>query len=153
MDLILWRHAEAEDGWNDLQRALTPKGLRQAEKMAKWLSRQLRDKSQCLIATEARRSQQTLAALSHDFRIENRLNPGASPADYLEACKLAGKGREVIIVVGHQPEIGRLASLLLTGCEADWAVKKGAVWWLRQRPQSIEGVQYELRAMVTPQML
>ena len=33
MDLILWRHAEAEDaraGQDDLERALTPKGERQA---------------------------------------------------------------------------------------------------------------------------
>ena len=34
MDLILWRHAEAEPGEPDLERALTPKGVKQARRMA-----------------------------------------------------------------------------------------------------------------------
>ena len=37
MDLILWRHADAEDGSPDLRRALTRKGEKQAEHMAAWL--------------------------------------------------------------------------------------------------------------------
>ena len=40
MDLILWRHAEAEvlrEGSDDLARSLTPKGERQAARMATWL--------------------------------------------------------------------------------------------------------------------
>ena len=34
MDLILWRHADAQDGSPDMERALTAKGLKQAELMA-----------------------------------------------------------------------------------------------------------------------
>ena len=37
MDLIVWRHAEAheaEPGEDDMQRALTPRGRKQAERMA-----------------------------------------------------------------------------------------------------------------------
>ena len=44
MDLILWRHAEAFDlaeGQTDLERALTPRGEKQAARMAAWLDRQL----------------------------------------------------------------------------------------------------------------
>ena len=44
MDLILWRHAEAEDwteGCDDLQRSLTGRGEKQAKRMAAWLDRQL----------------------------------------------------------------------------------------------------------------
>jgi phosphohistidine phosphatase, SixA len=37
MELILWRHAEAEDGSPDLERELTGKGHKQAEKMAAFL--------------------------------------------------------------------------------------------------------------------
>lgn len=37
MDLILWRHAEAEDGSNDLARTLTRKGQQQTGQMAAWL--------------------------------------------------------------------------------------------------------------------
>ena len=56
MDLILWRHAQAqmllaEDGESvlpfelerDLARTLTPKGQRQAERMAEWLNQRLPD--------------------------------------------------------------------------------------------------------------
>ncbi len=153
MDLILWRHAEAEDGWDDLRRKLTPKGQRQAEKMSKWLTKQLHGKSICLITSGAKRSQQTMARLSQDFSIEPRLNPGADPVDYLEVFNQGGMRLDAVVMVGHQPEIGRVASLLLTGIEADWAVKKGAVWWLRQRSCLEAGSAYELRAMMLPQML
>jgi len=38
MNLILWRHAEAEDqAASDLVRQLTPRGRKQAQAMAKWL--------------------------------------------------------------------------------------------------------------------
>jgi len=48
MDLILWRHAEAEDlheggpqEGSDLHRSLTSRGEKQAARMAAWLDRQL----------------------------------------------------------------------------------------------------------------
>ncbi|MGB6053615.1 MAG: histidine phosphatase family protein, partial [Burkholderiaceae bacterium] len=41
MELILWRHADAEPGEPDLERALTAGGRRQAAKMAAWLDRKL----------------------------------------------------------------------------------------------------------------
>ena len=40
MDLILWRHCEAEPGEPDLGRRLTSKGLKQGERMAQWLDTQ-----------------------------------------------------------------------------------------------------------------
>jgi phosphohistidine phosphatase len=56
MNLILWRHAEAEEGSNDLARALTSKGHRQAKRMATWLEARLPDKYK-VICSRARRSQ------------------------------------------------------------------------------------------------
>ena len=44
MELILWRHAEAEPGTLDLpdeQRALTPKGQRHAARMGAWLEKEV----------------------------------------------------------------------------------------------------------------
>jgi phosphohistidine phosphatase len=41
MDLILWRHAEAEEGGPDLERKLTPKGRKQAKRVAAWLLQRL----------------------------------------------------------------------------------------------------------------
>ena len=43
MDLILWRHAEAEDGFPDSARNLTKKGIDQARRMADWLRSELPD--------------------------------------------------------------------------------------------------------------
>jgi phosphohistidine phosphatase len=43
VDLILWRHAEADEAQGavpDIERALTDRGLAKAEKMAKWLKHQ-----------------------------------------------------------------------------------------------------------------
>jgi len=142
MNLILWRHADAVDGDPDLARALSPKGLDQAARMAEWLRSQL-PADALLIASGARRAQQTLFALSTDFRIEPRLNPGAQPADYL---KLASEG--TTLIVGHQPEIGRVISLLLTGEDRATAVKKASIWWFSAR----QG-QWALREMRSPEQM
>ena len=43
MDLIVWRHAEASEvqaDEDDMLRALTPRGKKQAERTAQWLERQ-----------------------------------------------------------------------------------------------------------------
>jgi phosphohistidine phosphatase len=57
MDLILWRHAEAQDardGQGDLERALTTKGERQAERMAQWLTRRLGASTRVLVSPAQR---------------------------------------------------------------------------------------------------
>lgn len=155
MDLILWRHADADyAASSDLVRELTPKGRKQAKRMAAWLKLHLKGKKPLrLIASEAKRSQQTLAAFSDDYTIDSRLNPDASSAaDYLTACDWPGNEGEFVVIVGHQPDIGHTASLLLTGREVECGVKKGAIWWLQYRVHDGEA-QCLLRAMITPQML
>lgn len=157
MDLILWRHAEAEAlATTDSLRALTPKGRKQAKKMAIWLKQQMPKTSRiACFASEAVRSQQTLSAFTTEFAINAKLNPGVSAQDYLtifESCQAQSDVRAVLIV-GHQPEIGQLASRLLTGHEVPCEVKKGAIWWLQQRQEAAGEVRYQLRAMVTPQIV
>ena len=56
MDLILWRHAEAEEGSNDLARELTRKGQQQAGLMAAWLRLRLPRDFQLLASERAKRS-------------------------------------------------------------------------------------------------
>ena len=41
MDLLLWRHAEAEDGADDYSRPLTERGRKQAASVAAWLAQHL----------------------------------------------------------------------------------------------------------------
>ena len=131
MDLILWRHAEAEPGEPDLGRRLTAKGIKQAERMAAWLDSHLPDTTKVLVSP-ADRAQQTALALKRKFRVVSELAPGASAADVL---RVAGwpDGREPVLVVGHQPTLGECAASLLAGAEQAWSVRKAAVWWLTNR--------------------
>ena len=60
--------------------------------------------------------------------------------------------REPVVLVGHQPALGRLAALLISGSEQDWTIKKGNVWWIAQRDRA-EADSTFLRAVMTPDLL
>ena len=140
MDLILWRHAEAEEaapGGDDLKRALTTKGERQAERMAEWLNRRLAASTRILVSP-ALRCQQTAKALGRKFRTVAAIGPEAS-AEELVAVAGWPDAAQPVLVVGHQPTLGMAAALLLSGAPQPWALKKGAAWWLRHRPRSDDG--------------
>ncbi|TJZ77468.1 SixA phosphatase family protein [Chitiniphilus eburneus] len=128
MDLILWRHAEAEDGYNDLARGLTPRGQEQAKRAAVWLKDALGKRPARVIASEALRAQQTAAAFSDHVEVDGRINPDVRAAAYIVAANWPSDG--TVVLVGHQPTLGRAASLLLAGTEIDWQIKKSAIWWL-----------------------
>jgi phosphohistidine phosphatase len=155
MDLILWRHAEAEDaadGQPDAKRRLTARGDKQARQMARWLSDRL-PKRAVVLVSPAERTQQTAHALGLPYEIEPRIGVGADCADLLAAAGWPegnGKGGAVVLV-GHQPSLGRLAALLLSGEEADWTIKKGAVWWFSNRTREGES-QTVLRATLSPEL-
>jgi phosphohistidine phosphatase len=139
MDLILWRHAEAEviaPGQDDLQRALTPKGERQARRMAAWLNHRLAATTRVLVSP-ALRCRQTAEALGREVRVLPSIAPDAPISALIEASRWP-KSAEPVLICGHQPTLGQLAARLLAGVEQEWAVKKGAVWWLRWRQRDGE---------------
>ena len=153
MDLILWRHAEAldaQDPKGDLDRALTPKGERQAQRVAAWLNRQLPSSTRVLVSP-APRAQQTAAALGRKFKTAQALAPNADVAALLHAVRWPG-ARDPVLAVGHQPTLGLAAAYLLTGQPQAWAVRKGAVWWLRGRERD-GTLQVVLHAMLAPDLL
>jgi phosphohistidine phosphatase len=140
MDLILWRHAEAvesADAAGDLERPLTSRGERQAARMAAWLNQQLPATTR-ILASPARRTQQTALALERKFRTVPALAPDASVTALLEAARWPS-AKEPVLVIGHQPTLGLVAAKLLTGASHALAVKKGAVWWLRSREREGNG--------------
>ncbi len=150
MDLILWRHAEAEDGFPDEGRSLTERGVRQAKLMAEWLEPRL-PRDYKVIASPAKRTQQTARALNSDFFTSKSVGTGASLASLLaETGWPEAKG--CVVVVGHQPVLGQVASLLLSGLEGEWSVKKGAIWWFSNRTKRDE-TQTVLRAVISPDLL
>jgi phosphohistidine phosphatase len=152
MDLILWRHAEAFDGDNnadDLNRALTSKGERQAARVASWLNRHL-PASTRVLASPARRTQQTAAALERKFKTVETLSPSGDVDGLLHATRWPD-AHEPVLVVGHQPTLGLAAAYLLSGQPQPWTLRKGAVWWLRARRR--EGaLQVVLHAVVAPEL-
>ena len=158
MNLILWRHAEAEDGENDMKRELTKRGQKQALQMADWLKTQTAADARILVSP-AERTRQTARALTADFEIVNGLAPGKGVEELLAAIDWPGGrsegrigGDETVIVVGHQPTLGATAALLIGGVEADWSVKKGAVWWLSNRVRGTTA-QTVLRVVMSPEHL
>jgi phosphohistidine phosphatase len=154
MELILWRHAEAEDGSPDLDRRLTPKGAKQARRIAEWLHAHLPDSARVL-ASPAVRTQQTAQALAlltqRKFKTVDALAPGASVDDVLTAAGWPD-GKGAVVIVGHQPTLGWVASQLLAGRAQDWSVKKGGVWWLQSRDRDGDA-QVLLRAAASPDLL
>ena len=125
MELLLWRHADAEDGADDMARRLTPKGEKQAAVVAQWLRAHLPGRY-TLLASPAVRAQQTASALATPTT-ERSLAPGASVAAIVSTAR---KYKGVVIVVGHQPDLGRAAAALVADARAEWPIEKGAVWWL-----------------------
>jgi phosphohistidine phosphatase len=153
MDLILWRHAEAEDpsdGVDDLARSLTQRGEKQAARMAAWLDRQLPEGLRVL-ASPARRTEQTASALGRKFKMRAELLPGGTPQELLELAQWP-RAKGTVLVVGHQPMLGQTIAQLM-GLEApECVVRKGAVWWLRQR-QRLDQSQTVLIAVQSPELL
>ncbi len=147
MDLVLWRHAEAEEGVPDFARRLTSKGEKQAHKMAQWLRARLVGEVKLLVSP-ALRAQQTAQALGLTVETRNELAPGAAASRVL---RVAGwpHTEGAVIVVGHQPTLGQVAAVLLSEDEADWEVKKGAAWWFRGGPDDAP----ELVAAITPKLV
>jgi len=153
MDLLLWRHAEAheaEPGGDDLKRALTSRGEKQAARMAAWLDRQLPDGARILVSP-ARRAEQTALALGRKYKLREELAPGATVEQLLEVAHWP-QGRGVTLLVGHQPVLGQAIARLLAIHGSECNVKKGAVWWLRHRLR--DGVsQTTLMSVQSPDIL
>lgn len=153
MDLILWRHAEAfdlEEGENDLQRPLTTRGEKHAERMAKWLDQQLPEGTR-ILCSPAVRTEQTVQALKRKYKVRDALAPGATVQDVLETSGWP-QARHPVLVVGHQPSLGAVVSHLFGMGPEPMAIRKGAVWWLRHRQREGQD-QTVILSVMTPEKL
>ena len=150
MQLILWRHADAEDGAADLERRLTAKGHEDAAAVARWLLARLPPDFE-LVASPAVRAQQTAQALGVKIKTVERLAPGARVADILAAAGWPDH-KGAVVVVGHQPDLGNAVAQLLSGAPADWSLKKGALAWIASRERNGDA-QVVLRAAISPDLL
>ena len=148
MDLILWRHAEAEDanGKPDLERELTKHGRKQAQTMAEWLKPRLPDKRRILVSP-SKRTQQTIEALGVKYETDRRVSTDVSPTSVLDAAGWPEAGGTVV-VVGHQPTLGEVAAELL-GAGGGIAIPKGAIWWFATKGP---GAEVKLVAVMRPEL-
>jgi len=150
LDLILWRHADAEDGVPDDARKLTAKGEKQAQQVGRWLHSHLPDGARILVSP-AIRAQQTASALGLEYETSKEVGTGASVVSVMAAAGWPD-AKGAVVVVGHQPTLGQIAAVLLSGTEADWSVKKGGVWWFSNRVRGDE-TQTVLRVVMSPEFL
>jgi len=152
MELILWRHAEAEDGngKRDTDRELTKKGRRHAEGMAQWLRPRL-SKEWRIVVSPAKRTLQTVAPLEMEYETREEAGLGATARSVIDVVQWPDSKRPTL-VVGHQPTLGEVVSVLLKGKEGGVSMKKGAVWWFATR-RRVDGDETVLKAVLNPDML
>jgi len=116
-----------------------------------WLLRRLPSKV-TVVSAPARRAQETAEALKFRVRTSDHLAPGADVGAILEAAGWPRRNGAVVVVVGHQPDLGRVAAHLISGTEANWTVKKGGLWWLTNRVRNDEA-QVVVRAVMAPDLV
>jgi phosphohistidine phosphatase len=113
MRILIVRHAEAAPGEPDELRPLTPEG----REHARALGGRLRAEGfvpDAVVTSPLLRARETAAALAlGDPVVDERLAPGASPADVRDAA--SGRG-DIVLLVGHQPDCSQ-AVLELAGVE------------------------------------
>ncbi len=131
--LFLVRHAIAEDRdaerWpDDADRPLTRRGVRRFRRVAKALAAAA-EIPQVVLSSPYLRAWRTADLLAEAGwpaqQVHPALIPGARPDELLPALPQSG----ALALVGHEPDLGRLASFLLTGDAEGLAfeVKKGGV--------------------------
>ena len=159
INLFLWRHAEAEDSSPDLARPLTPRGARDAARVAKALAKQL-DANSRIVSSPSVRTRETadplIQRLSLHLEIDERLAPGASTSDVLAALESAIASctgdAPSLVMVGHQPWVGQVARRLLTNGHGDWSVRKASAWWLVRRSRD-GSAEWTLKSVLDPDLV
>jgi len=152
MELVLWRHADAEVGPADLKRELTDKGRKQASRVAKWLRPRLEGNWEILVSPAAR-AKQTADALDLDYDVRLTLGPLETEDALIREVDWPAGARNVI-VVGHQPTLGRVAARFLSGHRGDLTMKKGSIWWFSSKiDEEVGQGETLLRAVIAPEFL
>jgi phosphohistidine phosphatase len=114
MRVVIVRHAEAASGSPDELRPLTPQGRVQARELGRRLLREIGEPDAVLSSPLLRARETALALGLGEPEADDRLAPGASAESVREL--VAGRG-ETVVVVGHQPDCGRIAAALGDGQE------------------------------------
>lgn len=156
-NILLWRHAEAEEGsatGADADRALTKRGRKDALKIAVWLVKHLPEDT-VILTSPALRCIETatalqIAGLSEKITIQTaEFLAVDTPLEYYIEQILKHAESKNILFIGHQPNLAHLIGHLIHLPPEACVVKKGAVWWVRERA-AIEGTQRYLFSIQQP---
>jgi phosphohistidine phosphatase SixA len=118
MNIYLLRHAQAEMSYPDSARCLTASGRADVDRLGKFLRAKNTPLPSVLWCSPYRRAQETAGLLLETWgdvieqrRDEVSLEPDMNPASVAEGLLAVGQD---VLVVGHNPNISILASLLLS---------------------------------------
>jgi phosphohistidine phosphatase len=115
--LILIRHADADPGKPDELRRLNAAGREQAQALGERLAAS-GIQADALLTSPLVRARETGEAIATEVGCESEPNDALAPGATAEAVQEAVEGRgETVIVVGHQPDCGRIAAELGDGTE------------------------------------
>ena len=136
MDLLLWRHAHALDattGQADIDRPLSVKGEKQAQKMSDWLRVRL-PKDTFILCSPALRTRQTASYLNLAYTICEDISPQSTASSLLTAAAWMQTTEATVLVVGHQPCLSDAVTAIF-GMQSSESLsfRKGSVWWIRKR--------------------
>lgn len=158
MILYFLRHASAgKSRLNptlDAKRPLDKEGIEQCRYVGRWLTSMDTHVDQ-ILSSPLKRATQTAALVGNEIAYELRieLTPALQPgADYESFRELLQKvsGLEAVMVVGHNPNMSKFLSLLITGGLSDWAIemKKGSVACVELGPK-----RSTLNWLITPRLI
>jgi phosphohistidine phosphatase len=93
---------------------------------------------------------QTAEALGRKFKVHADLGIAGSAERLLELVNWP-HAREPVLVVGHQPVLGQVAALVLSGAAEDWRIRKACSWWLARRDRE-DGSEVYIKAVMSPEL-
>lgn len=139
MKLLLLRHGPAVEfgtpGYErDSERPLTPEGRRKTRAVARALAT-LEVSPEVILTSPLVRAHQTAEIVATALRIKKRmlicehLASGGDAKRLIAAINRRHANAELVMLVGHEPDLSSLASLLLTGTASGAGIemKKGGV--------------------------
>ena len=153
MHLYLVRHAHAVDGADDAERPLSTKGLAQIRDVARLLRTAEAVDAQEIWHSPLLRAQDTAVRLTKALALNaelvciNGLRPSDEPE--IAARRLRNAGKPVMLV-GHEPHLSALATLLVLGREGPprFVFKKCAVLRLDR-----ELTGWSVRWLISPELV
>ena len=116
--------------------------------MARWLTPRLPGDCRILVSP-AVRAQQTAQALGRPFETVADLASGTSVDAVLRVAGWPGAAT-MVLIVGHEPTLGRVAALLLTGKANEWPIAKGGVVWVASHMHAGGAAEGVLETAVSP---